>query len=131
MERKDWEWYDMLDIIFESRENISPANNNKSSTRGSNSQPPIINKNNADKLESFINLYGNKEYNMKSENPQYYNNNNGWNTHENDNYFPQKRRPKSAHSVGGEARPKSSASSVFDGYYYEPGYETSNNYTYL
>ncbi|CAB4403009.1 unnamed protein product [Rhizophagus irregularis] len=33
VERKDWEWYDMLDIIFETRENISPsflANNNKS-----------------------------------------------------------------------------------------------------
>ena len=25
MERKDWEWYDKLDIIFGTRENISPS----------------------------------------------------------------------------------------------------------
>ncbi|CAG8453295.1 5301_t:CDS:2 [Rhizophagus irregularis] len=73
------------------------------------SQPPIIN--NDDKLERFIKMYGDKEYNIQ--------------------------RPKSAQSVQGEASPKSSIyveDGYYNDYYYGPplggpplGY---NNYVY-
>ncbi|RIA98517.1 hypothetical protein C1645_749561 [Glomus cerebriforme] len=100
--------------------NIQPGtknnnkNNNKSNNKNTESQPPIID--NTDKFERFIKMYGNKDYNMMSENPQYNkyseiqdDDNNGWNSNENNDYIPPKRpRPKSAHSVKGEASPKSS-----------------------
>ncbi|CAI2171629.1 14134_t:CDS:2 [Funneliformis geosporum] len=122
------------------------TNNYKSNIQVPKSQASIINQNNADKLERFIDAYGHKDYNMKPENLQYNysdDNYNSWNTRENDDYVFDKRRPKSAHSVGGEARPKSSVSSIFgedscynNHYYYEPSnYEMNqgamNNYTYL
>jgi hypothetical protein len=110
---------------------------NKSDNKNTQeSRPPIIN--NANKFERFIKMYGDKEYKMASENPQYnkYSQyNNGWNTNDNDYVPPKRQRPKSAQSVRGEASPKSSIyfddknGHYNDYYYYEPpsGY---NNYGY-
>jgi hypothetical protein len=98
------------------------------------SQPPIIN--NDDKLERFIKMYGDKEYNMYNRYSQY--RNSSWSTNDDDDYVPPKRqRPKSAQSVQGEASPKSSIyveDGYYNDYYYGPplggpplGY---NNYVY-
>ncbi|GBC07652.1 hypothetical protein RclHR1_00760022 [Rhizophagus clarus] len=103
------------------------------------SQPPIIN--NADKFERFIKMYGDKEYNMTSENSQYnkqYNNvnNNGWNTDDGNYVPPKKQRPKSAQAVRGEASPKPSiyAEDVDNRYYNDYHYHQPpsgyNNYVY-